>query len=110
MNKRKLPRRGQVAVMCHSVCHRVARRTFALIYFQALSSTAHGGTLAPAQLAAVPSKLLTLFEKFLAGEPGLEPRSTESESAVLPLNYSPAEPYSSAVRSEAGLRGGAGSL
>lgn len=29
---------------------------------------------------------------WLAGEPGFEPRSTESESAVLPLNYSPAEP------------------
>lgn len=26
----------------------------------------------------------------VAGEPGFEPRSTESESAVLPLNYSPA--------------------
>lgn len=25
----------------------------------------------------------------LAGEPGFEPRLTESESAVLPLNYSP---------------------
>ena len=25
----------------------------------------------------------------MAGEPGLEPRLTESESAVLPLNYSP---------------------
>lgn len=25
----------------------------------------------------------------VAGEPGLEPRLTESESAVLPLNYSP---------------------
>ena len=27
--------------------------------------------------------------KELAGEPGFEPRLTESESAVLPLNYSP---------------------
>ncbi len=28
--------------------------------------------------------------RILAGEPGFEPRLTESESAVLPLNYSPA--------------------
>ena len=33
------------------------------------------------------------FTERLAGEPGLEPRLTESESAVLPLNYSPAWPY-----------------
>jgi hypothetical protein len=29
------------------------------------------------------------MEKWLAGELGFEPRLTESESAVLPLNYSP---------------------
>lgn len=38
----------------------------------------------------------------LAGEPGFEPRLTESESAVLPLNYSPAAPAGEAV-SEAGF-------
>jgi hypothetical protein len=32
---------------------------------------------------------LILKEKFVAGELGFEPRLTESESAVLPLNYSP---------------------
>jgi hypothetical protein len=31
------------------------------------------------------------IERDLAGEPGLEPRLTESESVVLPLNYSPAD-------------------
>ena len=30
-----------------------------------------------------------MAEPGLAGEPGFEPRLTESESAVLPLNYSP---------------------
>ena len=34
--------------------------------------------------------VINSFAEKLAGEPGLEPRSTESESAVLPLNYSPA--------------------
>lgn len=29
------------------------------------------------------------FGSFLAGGPGFEPRLTESESAVLPLNYPP---------------------
>ena len=38
----------------------------------------------------VAANTLNSFEKFLAGEPGLEPRLTESESVVLPLNYSPA--------------------
>jgi hypothetical protein len=32
----------------------------------------------------------------MAGEPGFEPRLTESESAVLPLNYSPSAPGKSA--------------
>ena len=32
---------------------------------------------------------MNLPRNFLAGEPGFEPRLTESESVVLPLNYSP---------------------
>ncbi len=34
-------------------------------------------------------KLQATYIENLAGEPGFEPRLTESESAVLPLNYSP---------------------
>lgn len=34
--------------------------------------------------------LISNVKKELAGEPGFEPRLTESESVVLPLNYSPA--------------------
>ena len=33
--------------------------------------------------------ILVFSKEVLAGEPGFEPRLTESESAVLPLNYSP---------------------
>jgi hypothetical protein len=39
----------------------------------------------------------------LAGEPGLEPRLTESESVVLPLNYSPAGAARRPLRCRAGL-------
>ena len=50
----------------------------------------------------------------MAGEPGFEPRLAESESAVLPLNYSPAgTPISgaaSAKRSACGLRRDEGHL
>lgn len=35
--------------------------------------------------------LFYIAEKVLAGEPGFEPRLTESESVVLPLNYSPTQ-------------------
>ena len=49
-----------------------------------------------------PQPKLTESDDFyihdLAGEPGFEPRSTESESAVLPLNYSPARANRRAVR------------
>ena len=38
---------------------------------------------------AVKKKPLKINGLEVAGEPGLEPRLTESESAVLPLNYSP---------------------
>lgn len=38
---------------------------------------------------AAPVKRLIHRMGELAGEPGLEPRLTESESVVLPLNYSP---------------------
>ena len=36
------------------------------------------------------TNLRIFLKKLLAGEPGFEPRLTESESVVLPLNYSPA--------------------
>ena len=62
------------------------------------NQTASGGQLGgqtggkPRNLAGgVGANLLGSFRfaERLAGEPGFEPRLTESESAVLPLNYSP---------------------
>lgn len=44
------------------------------------------------------------MKKFLAGEPGFEPRLTESESVVLPLNYSPAGFADQSYSPEARLR------
>lgn len=45
-----------------------------------------------------------VFNETMAGEPGFEPRLTESESVVLPLNYSPAVDHVSARPvGEAGL-------
>lgn len=60
----------------------VSIRTVALLpYAQQICSGCHSGNYV---------KYLRFNEKkCLAGEPGFEPRSTESESAVLPLNYSP---------------------
>ena len=37
------------------------------------------------------TRLISLHQIAMAGEPGFEPRLTESESVVLPLNYSPIE-------------------
>ena len=48
--------------------------------------------LVPAALPAGPAAgqgVGNIRRRGLAGEPGFEPRLTESESAVLPLNYSP---------------------
>ena len=39
--------------------------------------------------AYIAGQALTLENSIVAGELGFEPRLTESESAVLPLNYSP---------------------
>jgi hypothetical protein len=41
------------------------------------------------QAGPISTKHLTCSGLTLAGELGFEPRLTESESAVLPLNYSP---------------------
>jgi hypothetical protein len=42
-------------------------------------------------------KQLNLRDDRVAGELGFEPRLTESESAVLPLNYSPISPFNQIV-------------
>lgn len=57
-------------------------------------------TVAKREVLAVfpPAQRMTPTEfwvRKMAGEPGFEPRSTESESAVLPLNYSPTGPAAS---------------
>ena len=67
---------------------------------RAINATPHGpqhDNQLPMQPCVGPARVGTekLGQRYqrlrenLAGEPGFEPRSTESESAVLPLNYSP---------------------
>ena len=64
---------------------------------------AGSATIRPATISQADQMLM----KMLAGGPGFEPRLTESESAVLPLNYPPkgAERIGSrALNSEAARR------
>ncbi len=52
-------------------------------------------------------RILRKFGRFLAGGPGFEPRLTESESAVLPLNYPPPAKKISTQQEGGGLERGA---
>ena len=60
------------------------RRGFRTVFLG--EGNAHTGT--PFREISKLSELLRLFPR-LAGEPGFEPRQTESESVVLPLHHSP---------------------